>query len=172
MSSSSSASSSNTTDPKWMHDFFISFTEEDVAVERFIVTLNAQLGMIGIRACFDHIDMVRNKQETSLLSQLQAIEGSRVSIVVFSEHYGGNSWHLRELGKIMECHREKGQVVFPVFYGVDMWEVRKQRGKFGQVFEQMIKRSLVKEDTALSWRRALADAAFFPGCFVSPEQLR
>ncbi|XP_061376306.1 uncharacterized protein LOC133318335 [Gastrolobium bilobum] len=122
--------------------------------------------MTGIQTCFDHMDMVQNEQEISLLSQLQSIEVSRSSIIVFSESYAGSRWCLRELEKIMECHRAKGQVVLPVFYGVKMWEVRKQSGKFGHVFEQMIKRTSVQEKTQLSWRRALAEAAFFPGCFV------
>lgn len=89
-----------------------------------------------------------------------------VSVVLFSENYAGSSWCLQELEKIIECHRAKGQVILPVFYGVDLWEVRKQSGKFGRVFEEMIKTTSVKEDTVLSWRRALAEAAFFPDCFV------
>ncbi|KAL4300830.1 hypothetical protein AHAS_Ahas17G0240100 [Arachis hypogaea] len=53
-------------------------------------------------------------------SLFNAIEDSRISIVVFSRSYGDSTWWLKELEKIMECQSSKGQKVVPVFYGVDL----------------------------------------------------
>ena len=62
---------------------------------------------------------------------LEAIESSRVSIIVFSKNYASSTWCLDELVKILEC-REKGQFVLPIFYEINPSVVRKQKRKFGK----------------------------------------
>ncbi|XP_057451408.1 disease resistance protein RUN1-like isoform X2 [Lotus japonicus] len=167
--SSSTASSSNTQNPERMEDqVFLSFTPEDVEVEEFILTLHMDLTMSGIRTCYDKINALRGVNQNSLRrSNWPAIDGSRLSVVVFSEHYGGSSECLEELEKIMECHRATGHVVLLVLHGVDLWDVRKQKGRFGQEFERMVKDVTVEEHTVLNWRRALSEAAFLCAGFTS-----
>ncbi|XP_057445146.1 disease resistance protein RUN1-like isoform X2 [Lotus japonicus] len=167
--SSSNASSSNLRNPKWINRVFISFDAKDVEEEPFIFTLYAHLKKAGIRTCFDPVDTVRRRQET-LPSRLQAIERSRLSVVIFSKGYAGSTECLVELENIMDCHRVKGHIVFPVFYGVNLWNVRKQKGEFGALFEGMVKN--VHKDRVLNWRRALSEAAFFPGCRATPRRYR
>lgn len=67
----------------------------------------------------------------------------------------------------MECHRTIGQVVLPVFYGVGVWEARKQSGEFGKAFEGLIMRESVNKNTEMNWRRELAEVAFLSGADVS-----
>ncbi|RVW88863.1 Disease resistance-like protein DSC2 [Vitis vinifera] len=43
---------------------------------------------------------------------------------------------LNELVKIMECRKEMGQTVVPIFYHVDPSDVRKQMGSFGEAFSR------------------------------------
>ncbi|XP_076897502.1 uncharacterized protein LOC143550796 [Bidens hawaiensis] len=57
---------------------------------------------------------------------LRAIEESAIYIIIFSENYATSSWCLDELVKIMSCHKIRGRVVLPVFYGVSPSDVRKQ----------------------------------------------
>ncbi|MCI07235.1 TMV resistance protein N-like, partial [Trifolium medium] len=49
----------------------------------------------------------------------------------------GSLWCLDEMVKIMDCRRTTGQIVLPVFYGVDPSEVRHQTGEFGNSFENL-----------------------------------
>jgi hypothetical protein len=49
---------------------------------------------------------------------IEAIESSRISIIVFSQNYASSTWCLNELVKILEC-KKNGQTVLPVFYKVD-----------------------------------------------------
>ncbi|XP_050259061.1 disease resistance protein RPV1-like [Quercus robur] len=97
---------------------------------------------------------------------LEAIESSKISIIVFSKNYTTFTWCLNELVKILEaiesskiliivfsknyatstwCLNElvkileckkNGQILLPVFYKVDPSEVRSQSGKFGEALEK------------------------------------
>ena len=86
---------------------------------------------------------------------LEAIESSRVSIIVFSKNYASSTWCLDELIKILEC-RKKGQFVLPIFYEINPSVVRKQKRKFGK--------ALVKHEQEFNmnkvqiWRVALEEA--------------
>ncbi|XP_027932727.1 disease resistance protein RLM3-like [Vigna unguiculata] len=76
----------------------------------------------GIIVFKDDESLPRGKQISPSLRL--AIEESRISVVVFLKIYAESWWCLKELEKIMECHRTIGQMVIPVFYDVDPSEVR------------------------------------------------
>ncbi|MED6159029.1 hypothetical protein PIB30_038624 [Stylosanthes scabra] len=95
------------------------------------------------------------------LGLLQAIEKSLISLVVFSENYAFSHWCLEELLKIMECRREQGQIVLPVFYRVEPSDVRHQKGVFFAAFaKQENKHGKQKVQT---WRSAFGEAANISG---------
>ena len=60
---------------------------------------------------------------------LKAIEDSRSSVIIFSKNYAHSRWCLDELVKIMDCQKDVGHTVFPIFYHMDPSQVRNQTGR-------------------------------------------
>ena len=95
---------------------------------------------------------------------LRAIEESKLSVVVLSENYANSKWCLDELVKILDCKRNKGQVVVPVFYGIDHpSSVRNQTGSYGIAFAKHEKQFRSNMNKVLRWRSALAEVANLAG---------
>ena len=141
-------------------DVFLSFRGEDTRYS-FSDHLYSALRATDIRTFRDDGELDRGQAIQSSL--LKAIEESRISIVVFSKNYGHSRWCLDELDKIMECRREKGQIVLPVFYHVDPSDVRRQTGSFGEAFAGYRN---VAEERLQGWRAALTEAGFLAGWHV------
>jgi hypothetical protein len=94
---------------------------------------------------------------------LQGIQGSRISIIVFSRNYAASRWCLEELVEIMECRRSMTQLVLPIFYDVEPSDVRNQTGSFAEAFAKHKEHYLLDMDKVLRWRRALCEAANLSG---------
>jgi hypothetical protein len=73
-------------------------------------------------------------------SLIEAIEGSFISLIIFSENYASSSWCLEELVKIIECKEKYGQILIPVFYGVDPTIVRHQKKSYENAFSELLKK--------------------------------
>jgi len=156
---------SSSSNPQWTHDVFLNFRGEDTR-SNFVSHLDAALTNAGIAT---YIDRQLHKG-TELGPELsRAIEGSHISIVIFSKRYTESSWCLNELKTIMECHRTHAQIVVPVFYDVDPSVVRQQKGAFGEVLRDTAKRIYFEsgdermEYVLSTWRSALTQAANFSG---------
>jgi hypothetical protein len=78
----------------------------------------------GIRTFLD--DKEIPKGETISSKILNAIQRSKISIVVFSKRYASFSWCLDELVKIIECRQTIGHTLIPIFYYMDPSDVRQQ----------------------------------------------
>ncbi|CAN6575393.1 unnamed protein product [Malus baccata var. baccata] len=172
-SSSSSSSSSSTSSPSIsfsssssaypslssfskgsLYEVFISFRGEDTR-KNFTGHLQEALTKAGINSFIDD-ELRRGEDITTEL--VRAIQGSRISIIVFSRQYSDSSWCLQELVKIMECRRTLGQLVLPIFYDVDPSHVRKQTGRFAQSFLKHTDEKKVER-----WRAALTEASNLSG---------
>nr|XP_025616511.1 TMV resistance protein N-like [Arachis hypogaea] len=89
----------------------------------------------------------------------RAIEDSYVSVIVFSENYADSKWCLEELVRILECRKEYGQVVIPVFYDIDPSHVRKQNGSYKEAFEKKhMQNSMLDINKIQKWKDAPAEA--------------
>jgi hypothetical protein len=157
------ASSSSFTH-RFRYDVFLSFRGEDTR-NGFTSHLNGILRHNGINTFID--DELRRGEEISL-ELLEAIESSRISIIVFSQNYASSSWCLDELVKILEC-KKNGQIVLPVFYRVDPSDVRNQKGNFGEAFAKHEERFRDNMEKVQRWRMALTEAANLSGWHYKDE---
>ncbi|CAA7026294.1 unnamed protein product [Microthlaspi erraticum] len=144
----SSSSSRN-----WLYDVFLSFSGEDIR-KNFLTHFLKELDRKLI-SCFKDSEIERSH---SIWPELvQAIRGSKIAVVVFSKNYAFSSWCLNELLEILNCKEEFGQIVIPVFYGLDPSDVRKQTGDFGKIFEKTCNNKT--EEVKNRWKEALTDVA-------------
>ncbi|KAF3637562.1 putative pectinesterase/pectinesterase inhibitor 46-like [Capsicum annuum] len=159
---SSSHRTHDQTSQRWSYDVFLSFRGEDTR-KSFVDHLYTTLHEKGIHAFRDDIELRRGKSISPEL--LNAIETSRFAVVIFSKNYADSSWCLEELTKIVECNKQRGQTLIPVFYSVDPSVVRKNKGSYGDAFakhEENLKGS-GENNKIQTWRDALKDAANISG---------
>ncbi|XP_054781584.1 disease resistance protein RPV1-like isoform X2 [Prosopis cineraria] len=145
---------------KYSYDVFLSFRGEDTR-KSFTTHLCTALKQAGIEVYMDEERIEGGDNISSSL--LEAIESSRISIIIFSKNYAGSSWCLQELQKIMECYKTSYQEVLPIFYDVRPFEVRKQQNAFGKTWEKLVNRTSSSKVNELTTKRALAEAANFSG---------
>ncbi|KAL5560025.1 hypothetical protein UlMin_036236 [Ulmus minor] len=161
MASSSSAAIAvaNPIPPKY--DVFISFRGEDTR-NGFTSHLHSALcDGKQITAYIDQVDL--EKGDTISPALLQAIEGSAISIIVFSKNYASSRWCLNELVHILKCKEKKNQIVLPIFYGVDPSHIRKQEGSYADAFVIHERRFWDRMEKVQEWREALTEAADLSG---------
>ncbi|KAF5469701.1 hypothetical protein F2P56_013750 [Juglans regia] len=158
LSTISSSSSSSVTSP-WLYDVFLSFRGEDTC-DTFIAHLYHALIQKGIRTFIDDDEVKRGDEISTKL--LPAIEDSRISIIVLSKNYASSTWCLDELVKILECKKSKQQIVLPVFYHVDLSDVRHQRKSFGKALVKHGEKMNVDVKLQL-WKAAVREVANLSG---------
>lgn len=138
---------------------FLSFRGEDTR-EGFTGFLYDALTRYGFVAFIDE----QLRRGDSISDQLmEVIEQSRASIVVFSENYASSRWCLDELAKIMELKESMKHQVWPVFYKVEPFEVRHQKGKTGEYLRKLEKRFGEDSERVRGWRVALNGLANLSG---------
>ncbi|CAL9020803.1 unnamed protein product [Prunus brigantina] len=145
--------SSHQSAPQPNHDVFLSFRGEDTRLS-FVSHLYHELQLRGIKTFKDDPKLERGTAISS--GFFNAIEESRVAIVVLSPNYASSSWCLDELTKILQCMKSKGTIL-PVFYNVDPSHVRKQSGSFADAFAEHEKRFREGIDKVKRWRDALTE---------------
>lgn len=96
---------------------------------------------------------------------LKTIEESRVSMIIFKKNHAQSKWCLDEVTKIMECMKERRQIVLPAFYHVDPSDVRKQTGSFRISFGNC-EEDVGEKEKVRRWRGALTKAGRLSGWHV------
>lgn len=155
----SSSSSSSIVFHQEKYDVFISFRGVDTR-ESFTSHLYAALCKKKIDTYIDY-RLERGDEISPAL--LEAIEESKLSIIIFSKNYASSSWCLDELVHILKCKKRNGQFVVPVFYGVDPSHVRKQKGSYAVAFAELEERFKDNINKVEEWRGALEAAANLSG---------
>ncbi|KAL4574931.1 hypothetical protein LXL04_021771 [Taraxacum kok-saghyz] len=149
------SSSSSPSDPanysrSWSYHVFLSFRGEDTRL-KFVGHLYEALIGRGIHTYKD--DREISYGEFIDTSVTEAIEGSQIAIIVFSENFAESSWCLRELAYIIDCEKRRGLTIVPIFYDVEPTVVRKQKQKYEEVFSQHELKN--ETDVVASWRKTL-----------------
>lgn len=144
----------------YVYHVFLSFRGEDTR-ETFTGHLYNALDQRGINTFID--DEGLRKGEEISQSLLKAIEESRISIIIFSKNYANSTWCLDELVKILECKKDKGQIVCSVFYDVNPSDVRHQRDTYEEAFCMLEEKFRDNMEKVKKWRLALTQAANLSG---------
>ncbi|KAL9437245.1 hypothetical protein AB3S75_023156 [Citrus x aurantiifolia] len=143
------------------YDVFLSFRGEDTRVS-FTCHLYYNLNeRTKIKTFIDDEELRRGDEISPAL--LNAIEGSKISVVIFSKDYASSKWCLNELVKILECKHTNGQIVIPVFYSVSPSDVRHQAGIFGDGFDKLEQQFKEKPEMVQKWRDALKETSHLAG---------
>nr|ALP31993.1 RPP1-EstK [Arabidopsis thaliana] len=141
----------------WKHDVFPSFHGADVR-RTFLSHIMESFRRKGIDPFIDN-NIERSKSIGPELKE--AIQGSKIAIVLLSRKYASSSWCLDELVEIMKWREVVGQIVMTIFYEVDPTDIKKQTGEFGKAFTKTC-RGKTKEHVE-KWRKALEDVATIAG---------
>ncbi|XP_062084171.1 disease resistance protein RPV1-like [Humulus lupulus] len=157
MASSSSSSSMAAHYDQVKYDVFISFRGVDTR-DSFTSHIYSALCRKKVETYIDY-KLERGHEISPAL--LKAIEESKLSLVIFSENYASSSWCLDELVHILDCKHRNGQLVVPVFHGIDPSHVRKQKGSYEVAFAQLQQR--FDTSKVQDWRSALESAANLSG---------
>ncbi|CAL9023705.1 unnamed protein product [Prunus brigantina] len=140
------------------YDVFLNFRGKDTR-DTFTSHLHAALLRKKIET---YMDRRLDKGDDIEPALLEAIEKSKISVVIFSKNYASSTWCLKELVHILRCKERYGQIVIPIFYGIDPSHVRKQQGTYALDGLQRKKRFKGSRDE-VNWRAALEEAANISG---------
>ncbi|XP_060673972.1 protein VARIATION IN COMPOUND TRIGGERED ROOT growth response-like [Ziziphus jujuba] len=148
--------------PREKHDFqekydvFLSFRGKDTG-NTFARYLYGALCAKQTSTFMDDHGIERGDEISPTFSE--AIEESKISVIIFSENYAFSTWCLDELLQILECKKNNGQIVMPDFYGIDPSVIRKQNGSYGVAFAELEQRFKDRMEKVQQWRDALAEAS-------------
>ncbi|XP_040866121.1 TMV resistance protein N isoform X3 [Glycine max] len=144
------------------YDVFLSFRGEDT---RYCFTGNLYnvLRERGIHTFIDDDELQKGDQITSALQE--AIEKSKIFIIVLSENYASSSFCLNELTHILNFTKGKNDLlVLPVFYIVDPSDVRHHRGSFGEALANHEKKlNSTNMENLETWKIALHQVSNISG---------
>ncbi|XP_042511159.1 disease resistance protein RUN1-like [Macadamia integrifolia] len=146
---------------RWKYDVFLSFCGQDTRTN-FTDFLFNWLVRDGIHTFRDTEGLNRGEDISTEL--MEAIQGCRIAIIIFSKNYASSTWCLSELAKILDCKKD-GQIekVLPVFLKVDPSDVRHQRNTYEEAFKKHKERFKDEMGKVEKWKEALTKAANLSG---------
>ncbi|XP_039166743.1 disease resistance-like protein DSC2 [Eucalyptus grandis] len=145
------------------YDVFLNFRGEDTR-DGFTDHLYNKLVDAKFSVFKDDSDLLAKR---IVLGIFEAIKNSKIAIPIISKNYGDSKWCLNELHQIMDCRRQQGQVVLPIFYDVDVSDVREQRGEFGKGFRKLAKHH--SPEQVEKWKEALRSVTRIKGCSLRED---
>lgn len=160
--------------PVW--DVFISFHGQDTR-NNFTSHLYRRLDDLQIHPYLDNFELRAGEVIWDAL--VEAIQKSKIHVVVFSENYASSSWCLNELVEIFNWHQQTKNLVVGVYCNIEPKVVRWQSGSFEQSFKEHEARvTEMKEVVAAEaerekvkgWRRTLNNVAAISGMHITGER--
>ncbi|KAH9726944.1 Disease resistance-like protein DSC1 [Citrus sinensis] len=144
-----------------IYEVFLNFRGEDTRAIFTCHLYDALFKRKKIRTFIDDEELRRGDEISPAL--LNAIQGSKISVVIFSTDYASSKWCLYELVKILDCKNMNGQIIIPVFYGVSPSDVRHQTGIFGVGFGKLEQQFKEQPEMVRKWRDALTESSHLAG---------
>ncbi|KAL9432015.1 hypothetical protein AB3S75_027096 [Citrus x aurantiifolia] len=144
-----------------IYEVFLNFRGEDTRKSFTCHLYDNLYERKNIKTFIDDEELRRGDEISPAL--LNAIEGSKISVVIFSKDYASSKWCLNELVKILECKNTNGQIIIPVFYEVSPSDVRHQTGVFGDGFYKLEQQFKEKPEMVQKWRDALKETSHLAG---------
>ncbi|XP_045786974.1 probable disease resistance protein At4g27220 [Trifolium pratense] len=140
---------------------FLSFRGEDTR-DSFTGFLYYTLHKEGFKVFMDDVGLERGDKISSSL--INAIQASRISIVVLSENYAYSTWCLDELVNILECkNKMKSRIIWPIFYKVKASDVRHQKNSYEKAMAIHEKMFGNDSEKVKKWRSALTEVSSLSG---------
>ncbi|KAM7461012.1 hypothetical protein LguiA_029133 [Lonicera macranthoides] len=167
-SSASDSASVSAADPSLLageYDVFLNFCGIDTRYG-FTDYLYTSLHSVGVRTFRDNNQIRVGKEIGPEL--VKAINDSKISIPIFSKNYACMKWCLLELAQMVQCMKNGGQMIFPIFYDVDPHDVQHQRGSYEEAFRQHRKRRYDKK-VIQEWKNALKKVGQLKGLELKKE---
>lgn len=93
---------------------------------------------------------------------IQAIHSSKLSIVVFSENYAYSTWCLDELVEIVECKKKKNQLVLPILYKLQKWDLFDPKKGYGKAMKKHEEKFENNSPKVWKWMSVLSQVASIP----------
>ncbi|XP_039165051.1 disease resistance protein RPV1-like isoform X2 [Eucalyptus grandis] len=140
------------------YDVFLGFRGTDTR-NTFVDHLYNNLIDAGIYVFKDDDELCEGEEISTNL--LEAIKNSKISIPVLSQNYASSNACLQELVQMIECTKNTGQVVLPIFYRVEPANVRHQKGSFREAFSHL--RGKYSEEDVAKWKEGLQEVASLKG---------
>ena len=146
--------------PQPEYDVFLSFRGEDT---RYKFTDHLYHALVNKEIITFKDDKELKMGKPISLELLEAIEKSRIAVIIFSENYASSTWCLEELAKIFECRDRGILTVLPIFYHVEATDVRRQTNTFEGAFTEHEKCFKENPEKVQKWRAALTSVANLTG---------
>ncbi|KAF7849207.1 hypothetical protein BT93_L1080 [Corymbia citriodora subsp. variegata] len=141
------------------HEVFLSFRGPDT---RLTITdsLYEAIKHAGILVFKDDEELRVGKEIGGSL--MQAINESRIYILIFSKNYASSKWCLRELAHIVKLSRDDAKkVILPIFYDVDADDVKLKTELYRKALQKHESDS--GKDETKQWEKALREVARIKG---------
>ena len=129
---------------------FINFRGEEIRYG-FLSHLVAAFELDGIYFFIDNYEQ-KGKDLTHLFKR---IKESKIALAIFSKKYPQSKWCLNELAKMKKLAEENKLEIIPIFYKVEVGDVRHQRGDFGDYFWELARTSSTTAEEIKQWKEAL-----------------
>ncbi|XP_057440951.1 disease resistance protein RPV1-like [Lotus japonicus] len=134
---------------------FLSFRGEDTRYN-FTGYLYHALRQAGFQVFMDDRELHRGELVAQVLKN--AIENTKLSIIVFSENFADSTWCLDEVVQILDCKQRNDILVWPIFYKVEPSDVRHQRNSYEKAIVKQQARFGKDSDIVNNWKLALTQA--------------
>ncbi|XP_056166518.1 disease resistance protein L6-like isoform X2 [Syzygium oleosum] len=142
------------------YEVFLSFRGPDTR-KGFTDYLYTSLTEKGIRVFRDNEELPVG--EKIMPSLAEAIKQSKIAIPIISKDYASSKSCLMELQQMLACRENDEQMIIPIFYHVDISDVKHLTGSFGESFYELVKNERVGRERINAWKKALRDIGEMKG---------